>query len=132
MTATCQLCGEILRSHLVIGLGIPGSENGQPTVAQAAEEIMLFDVLANDVARHLLQRHPAQAKEMTEVSHVAAKVYAMIHADSEDDKFKALRTAWRKGLIARIVNQRDEAAGAAPEDSTGGGSSSSSGSGSGL
>lgn len=121
MTATCSLCGHVVRVESAGMIIDPGTD---PAAAAAVAEISLFDRLAGRMSQHL-EEHRDQSAEMVAVMHLAAKVYAMTWAESKDEEpeYSALREAWRTGILTMMQNTSkpvavyDDQAAAAAADS---------------
>jgi len=125
MTAVCQLCSEI-----VIGLEASGPVLIEaPEEALALRDIQNFDLLAAAMMQHIMQRHgqpsritPEDAKvspawELMAVSTLAAKVYAMTHAESAIANFAELRKSWRAAIMRQLFPAAYEAAANGSADS---------------
>jgi len=98
MIAACCICGELLTGKTTAEEVIIAV-----TVEQkAAAEIMDFDKLAATVVNHLTQRHRREGLELAQCANLAAKVYAMTHVQSSEEKFAQLRAAWREGIMQML------------------------------
>lgn len=122
MTASCQLCGQIIRAEVTHGRydAIVTSEE-QRVLIEAARQVREFDLLAGFMANHisLLHREP-QALEMAAVANLAAKVYAMTHAESATTPgFEKLRESWRTTILAQLSGVDFQATGGGATPATG-------------
>ncbi len=100
MTATCQLCGATITGPQRVAMLLnPGTD---PAAAKAVAEISEFDLLAGRVSQHM-EIHQDQAMEMAAIMHLSGKVYAMTWVECPTDpEFRALREAWRSGILTML------------------------------
>lgn len=109
MTAVCQICNEGIVSREVIPR--PGDEPG-------AVELQNFDILAAFVLAHITARHERQAREAMAVANLAAKVYAMTHAESMDLHYSDLRGSWSSAILKELTKTYAPAPAANPLGAT--------------
>jgi hypothetical protein len=120
MGCRCELCGALIYSGHVSSLtGVDPMMTASGVVVtaeeiEAAKDLAEFDLLSARVAGHISQSHPKQAHQMAAFGFLASKVYAMTHAQTsyEADKFRAIRAAWKDGIVKAMKDQ--PAAGEAP------------------
>jgi hypothetical protein len=113
MGCRCELCGVLLYSGRIGSMGgsdvVLRSDVVKATAEEweAAADLAEFDLLAARVSAHIAHSHPKQAQQMAAFGFLASKVYAMTHAETSYDveKFKAIRAAWKDGIVQAMKDQ---------------------------
>lgn len=122
MIAACKLCGQLVTGR-AFGPSVKFSLTSED--AETQRELQEFDLLGHAFTQHILMHHKVQAQELTAVSNLSMKVYAMRQAQRSDEPhFEALRGAWSETIRLAVFGAPQALADAAP--SSGGESSSSS------
>jgi hypothetical protein len=111
MIAACQICGQLLAGKSIV-TELPVSEK-----ARAALDLQQFDLLAAEVAKHLMIHHRDQAYELTAFTNLAGKVYAMTQVESSEENFDLMRASWRAGIMRALFPQMYEEDAAVPAES---------------
>jgi hypothetical protein len=132
----CSLCGQLLTGKIKgprILMGLPGQTDED---AKTQAELQEFDMLAQQMLLHVMERHPMEAQELAAVANLSSKVYAMRLARSSEQNFALLRTIWsetiKDALFRPWIEVEPQEAAASGDVSPSSSSSSSPGSGSKL
>jgi hypothetical protein len=93
MRAACKLCGEVI------------------TIFATANRTEEFDGLAGKVSYHIATRHKDEFAELSDISYLAGKVYAITLVEGgRVPDWIGLKRTWHNALLARLGGKNNPSA----------------------